>query len=76
MQKCISITDSRVIDKLKTVSNQSAYIQELIIKDIVNPNYNPNEFIDIIKELLIENSRPIVDVELSEDAFASVIDIE
>lgn len=76
MKKCISITDDRALDKLETVHNQSAYIQELIIKDIVNPNYNPNEFIDIIKELLAEASKKVEDIGLSEDAFASIMDIE
>ena len=34
VRKCINICDSEVLDKLSKVKNQSAYITELIIKDI------------------------------------------
>lgn len=34
VRKCINICDSEVLEKLATVKNQSAYITELIIKDI------------------------------------------
>ena len=37
MRKTFSITDEKVIDKLKEVDNQSKYIERLIRKDIKFP---------------------------------------
>lgn len=75
MRKCISVTDNRVLKKLETVENQSAYLQDLVIRDITNKNYNPVEFIDIIKEL-IEGREVKQEETLSEEGFMSIFNIE
>lgn len=74
VQKCISFTDIRVIDKLKTVKNQSYYLSQLVLKDL-----EPEEKEDLkqlIKEALRElNFSPNFETTEQEINLQAVLDI-
>lgn len=77
MRKTLYFNDEQVIEKLKTVKNQSKYVSDLILADINGKAITRDDVIEMIKMYMGTSTLPAKqDTDELKNSILSAIDVE